>query len=260
MRAPRPRVNKSKRSDFVGLGTERRRNGLYRVDVRSFFSINSGPSTLTCEKQKMKFGLFGTLLRAAGTSAFLIGMSSAASAVTINFEALASDAQPYVESGYEFSATSFGSVRPTTFLAGATTGNTSVFPSVGFDDHGILMTRIGGGEFDLFSFDVGEPFSLASFPGTNNFRITGTRADTTQITTTFLVDGISGFQTFNAAGFTSLVSLLFQSDGTSSADENRSIDNIVVAASAAVPAPATALIFGLSLIGLGTIRRRKSDG
>ncbi len=212
------------------------------------------------KSKKIKFGLLGSLLRAAGTSALLIGMSSAASTVTMVFEALASDAQPYVESGYEFSAKSFGSVRPTCFLARATTGNTSVFPSVRFDDHGILMTRISDGEFDLLSFDVGEPFSLASFPSNHNFRITGTRADTTQITTTFLVDGISHFQTFNAAGFTSLISVLFQSDGKSSADENRSIDNIVVAASAAVPAPATALIFGLGLIGLGTIRRRISDG
>ena len=185
------------------------------------------------------------------------GLSTNAAAVTITFDSMAGDAQPHTESGYEFNATNFGAVRPTNFLNGSFTGNISAFPSFGFDDHGIVMTRSGGGEFDLSSFDLGEPFSLQSFPGASNFRITGTRADTSQITTTFLVDGIAGFQTFNPVGFTGLVSLLFQSDGTASADENRSLDNIVVTASTtAVAEPPLYMVLGLGLIALAYSRRR----
>ncbi|BBM85079.1 PEP-CTERM sorting domain-containing protein [Candidatus Uabimicrobium amorphum] len=176
------------------------------------------------------------------------------SAETIDFQGLTNDAQPYFEDGFRLEATNFGAIRPVEGFNGSFSGTeVSVFPSFGFDDHGIELTKVDGQAFDLASFDLVEPFSLELLPGPADFNISGVRSDSSVVSTDVTIDGIAGAQTFNLAGFTNLLSVTFSSVGTF---QNVSIDNIVVNASVPEPSTYIAMLLGMILLGLGTRKKQ----
>ncbi len=144
----------------------------------------------------------------------------------VDFEDMAGDTQPYLVDGYRFEATEMGAIRPTSSLNGQPTSNLAVFPSFGFDDHGIRILRSDGGSFSVLALDLLEPFSLATFPGPATCRVLGTRVDGSIIGTELTIDGIGGAQTYQLNGFHNLASMTIDAVGDF---ENVALDNLFLA-------------------------------
>ncbi len=162
---------------------------------------------------------------------FLLGTPlPAASSVVIGFEDVTEDTQPYLTAGYRLEATALQSfsvrIRPTQRANGVSTGNTSVFPNFGFDDHGIVITRSDGGSFSLLGFDLLEPNSLATFPGAGECRVSARKGDGSVVAAVVTVDGVAGPQTYFLASLHDVVSVTFESAGEFS---NFALDNVILA-------------------------------
>ena len=104
---------------------------------------------------RIKFG-FSTLVMILIIISYTQSVSAA---IILDFDVVSpntsQDFVTYVEDGYEMVITAFGQVRVDGFF----TGSPAVHPSFGFDDHSLLLTKSGGGAFDLVSFDLNDAFT-----------------------------------------------------------------------------------------------------
>jgi PEP-CTERM motif len=121
---------------------------------------------------------------------------------------------------------------------------------------GALIMTNGGAIFSIESFDAD---TFVHILGTTTITVTGTFNGGGTISQTFVTDAIGDgpgpnvdFQTFSLVGFSDLVSVQFASVGQPFA-----IDNINVSSGTEpVPEPATILLMGSGLIGLGAFARK----
>lgn len=123
------------------------------------------------------------------------------------------------------------------------TGSVAIFAN--YIDDTPLMTKVGGGAFNVTSIDLADVF-LA--PGPWTLVLTGTRADTTTVTETVSVNG-STLSNYTLSNMTNIVSMKFD-DGQ---DTSVQIDNISVSA---VPEPASMAVLSLGIAAM--IRRRRA--
>lgn len=123
------------------------------------------------------------------------------------------------------------------------TGSVAIFAN--YIDDTPLMTKVGGGAFDVTSIDLADVFLNA---GPWTLVLTGTRADTTTVTETVSVTG-NTLSSYTLSNMTNIVSMKFD-DGQ---DTSVQIDNISVSA---VPEPASMAVLGLGIAAM--IRRRRA--
>ena len=183
-----------------------------------------------------------------------------ADAAVIDFDAHPTDfANPIFEGGFRFDflATGWGVFGPG---SGACcdinyNGTTALFADGDRQNQrgNVVMSRVGGGTFDLFSFDAAV-YALVT-PG--SIDVTGAIQGGGTVATTLALG--TPWQTFALNGFTNLVSVTFrdtQSGGFLVAP-GFGIDNLRT--EEAVPAPAPLALLGLGLAALGLSRRRRAN-
>ncbi|MCG8641478.1 MAG: PEP-CTERM sorting domain-containing protein [Desulfobacterales bacterium] len=184
----------------------------------------------------------------------LIGMIGMTHATTIDFESFAQPGtdsdfypSPFQTNGYQFVGNGIGNDYAI-LQTGASdfTGSTALIP---FSNESHTLSRIDGNSFDLVSMDIYERFVL--LPGT--FTFIGNFSAGGSIVQNVTLDGVLGGEQFNFSGFENLLSVTFDVPGTF--DVAMEIDNIVL--SSPVPEPGTILLFGVGLIGLAGVSRRK---
>ncbi len=120
------------------------------------------------------------------------------------------------------------------------------------------MSQVGGGAFSLISVDLAELF-IGTPPGLQ-VQIDGVLFGGGSVSTTFSTDGINDgpagvvadFETFSLpAGFGNLTEVTFTGSNPNSIDQRFQFDNLVV------PEPGAGLTFGLGMIGLVVMGRRR---
>ena len=188
------------------------------------------------------------LLCACAAAALTIGAASGAAAQVVDFEDTPgqSNDQALVSDGYVFSqsdccqyswANGQNSDNGTTYLI--------------YSEEPTVMTKVGGGTFDVGNLDAG----LSFYTNTNGFslNLTGTRADSSTVTASLTLDFF--FQTYTLSGFNNLVSLSFSNDP----EGYIAIDNINGSGGTS-PAPEPAswalMLGGFGMVG-GALRSRR---
>lgn len=192
----------------------------------------------------------------------LIAIPGNARADTITFDAPPSPGAVQISSttfqGFSFSSVdSFNHVLSGHF-SNAVSHNGTSFLVVSPNATGALVMTNGGAGFSISSFDAD---TFTHILGVTAITVTGTfvgGGTITQVVTTDAIgDGPGGaadFQTFSLVGFNNLSAIQF----SSVTPRAFAIDNInVTASSAPVPEPATLLLFGSGLTGIGALARRR---
>ena len=197
--------------------------------------------------------------------------SGTASAVVIDFEGIAPAGGQTTESGATRTFNGYDVVTQHGHYVDSAQG-AATRPSNGTDwllhDHAdglspntpVVITRSGGGAFDALGLDVSEwdnRFALGQ-----TLTATGFFSGGGSIVANIVTDQVFGFETVALTGFTNLTTLwLIGSSANTGPCSGFTVcgslayDNIVVR-DVVVPAPATAFMLGLSLLGLGAARRR----
>lgn len=190
------------------------------------------------------------------TAAFVVCATSAMSAV-IEFEGQVPDGDtsvfpslPYEEGGYQLTDASagYGIFSPE---PGTNTNGSDVF---GFQvDSSFMLSAIDGGAFDLLNFQSTNISTSSSSAG--ELALTGELTGGGTITETF-AHTLNNLETFSPDGFTDLASVTFFTSGS---DSGAVIDNINVQAAAPVPIPAALPLLLSGLGGLALMRRRRAS-
>jgi hypothetical protein len=189
----------------------------------------------------------------------IFGVSLDSHAALVTFEALshnddqiAEHGATYAESGFLFTNTATvesSGFDPSFATAGAQldgmyTGSTALFND-NWEGQTIL-TRVGGGTFNLNSIDLAE-----LYPADVQFDVafTGLLANGSTVSKTFTLDGALGAQSFSfGSDFSNLASVSW----SQSADFHQ-FDNVNATPT---PIPAAAWLLGSGIMGLAGIRRR----
>ena len=189
-------------------------------------------------------------------------LSLAAHAVVIDFETVASDqfsgSQDVEGFNWLFSASGwFIGPHTSAFCPDCTSNGTSNLVAAGdraggaSDTADVVMTALGGGVFDLFGLDA----ATANSTEVNRLGVLGVLSGGGSVFEWLDIDGT--FDSYVLSGFTGLVSVAFYSE--KSGDYNFggfSIDNLHLDP-ISVPEPGTIALFGVGLLGLGAMRRRR---
>lgn len=190
------------------------------------------------------------------SAVIFLATAGAGHATVIDFEALASSGgnvnrgSSYTEDGFTLTTNALFEFESTGSASSVFTGSTALLNN--FTNGQTVLTENGGNPFTLNSIDLAELKSnvVPTVVFTGNLNGGGT------VTQSFTLDGIAfGAETFFfAPGFTNLLSVSWIQ-----ANPFHQFDNIVVNGtnSVSVPEPGALAIFGLGLLGLGAVRRRR---
>jgi hypothetical protein len=165
-----------------------------------------------------------------------ISFATSAQATVITFESLASSgggfnavADGYSEGGYQFNSSTVNAQSFAVWQTGNGhyAGSTALFNGNNGSD--TAMTHVGGGAFDMTSIDIA---SLLLNGGVDPIVFTGTKADATTVTNTFVWTTPNVLTTFNFTGMNNITKLVWSQSGN-----QHQFDNVTVATS--VPEPGT---------------------
>ncbi len=175
-------------------------------------------------------------------------------AYVVNFESLmhsddlvVDHGATYQEGGFLFTNTASDAPSLATLgtqFVGGFAGSTALFN----DNYNgqTVLTKVGGGTFNLHSISLAELFAADVQFGV---QFTGLLVNSATVSKTFTLDGIFGFQDFTfGSEFSNLVSVSWNQ----TADFHQ-FDNVNVTPT---PIPAAAWLLGSGLLGLVGIRRR----
>jgi hypothetical protein len=188
------------------------------------------------------------------------GWTGAASATLIDFESVdpTDFGTPVLVDGFNFN------IQATGWLVGdlavgntpGEVGNGTNILYMSGDSNGnapnVIMTQLGGGEFDLWSFDAAE----STGGGADILTVTGMLFGGGTVVQSFAVGNI--FESLLLVGFEGVTSVLFQGAASGSFGEvGFELDNLNTESAVATPTPATLALLGLGLVSLGWSRRKK---
>lgn len=209
----------------------------------------------------------GSICKLAIVAVSLFAAQSAAAAV-IDFSAfVASDAYnigaPIQSQGFQFDTSPENGINDLLFHGTSDPFNanpTGTTIQVGSSSLLLVMTKVGGGAFDLVSVDLADRSNLGY---SVEVTFTGTFADSSQITQVVDTDAAVGLQTALLSGFADVVSVMISSTfGPVSPDQTSDLlaqyVNFDTGNGDTVPEPMTFALLGVGLAGLTFARRRRA--
>ena len=191
------------------------------------------------------------------TFACLAALSVSASAQVIDFEDVPNNGaggftlhgDNVTSGGFNFSSVTMvgagDAIASWTADIGAPyTGSVAIFANYGGDS--LLMTKVGGGAFDVFGIGVADVFLTAT-----NAQITlvGTLPDFSTVQEQFVLTDGSSMENYNVSSMNGIISMEIIGD---SGFQPPQIDNVQV-----VPEPGTMVAIGVGLAALVARRRRR---
>ena len=187
----------------------------------------------------------------------LASLSVAANANVITFDdAITTDSSGFSTQGYNFDVlTNHYHLESTTTRYGTNSATTSLIIDDFAGDNSLSVSSIAGTNFDLSSFDI---ISAGTSFGSTTVSIVGALAGGGTLSYTYNDSDLNNFETVNL-GWSNLTSVTFNGFGNTGSGENFfRLDNLNVAANS-VPEPASLLLLGLGLAGIGFTKKKKSS-